>query len=228
MSSSVSKRERKLIKCIYFYKQSPNSHHIQFAILTDDGKYAEFKFTTYCERFGTSIIRKLKKLFLQFRLDVNTDVAFSEEFKRTDGLREYFSLVRDHVQFRASTLLLKKIVRFIAWKHPRSVMMKHEIAAHKRQAKNHKSVGVERFNKIWKYLIEKKSGITCPWISKEVDYWLQTKSASDARKNKQMRLAMYYMALKNDFYGIEAMRDKRRQKVYRQRANDSTVVLFKL
>lgn len=228
MPSSVSKRERKLIKCIYFYKQSPNSHHVHFCILTADGKYAEFKFITYCERFGTSIIRKLKKLFLQFRLDVNTDVAFSEEFKRTDGLREYFSLVRDHVQFRASTLILKKIVRFIAWRHPRSVMMKWEIESHKRHALSHKNIGVERFNKIWKYLIEKKSGITCPWITKDVDYWIQSKTASDARKCRQMRLAMYYMALKNDYYGIEAMRDKRRWKVYKQRAEHPTAVLSSL
>jgi len=230
MSQALSKRPRTLIKCMYFYKQSKNSPHIFFAILTSDGKYAEFSFNNYSPRLGTAILAKMKKLFMQFRLDVNTDIAFSEEFERKDSIRHYFELIRDHLQYRMSVLKLKKVIRYIAWKHPRSAMMKCEIERKKRGTLDPGRIGVERFNKVWKYLVSKTQGIQCPWITRDVDFWLQNKSASLAKKYRQMRLAMYYMALKNDYYGIEAMRDKRRWRVYKHREEqrNSTEVLSRL
>lgn len=208
MSSSVSKRPRKLIKCMYFYKKSDSSPNIYFAILTEDGNYSEFYFKNMCEGFGPSLIKKLRRFFGGFSLDKNTDVAFSEEFASNDSVHFYFALIRDHVKFRLSHIALKKIIRGIAHKHPRSVMQQIEIARHKRGTVNPKKIGVERFNKVWQYLVEKEKGIQCPWISKEADTWLSNKSKTIARKHKQMRLAIYYLVAKNDMYGSDEIREK--------------------
>lgn len=214
MPQTVSKRLRKLIKCIYFYKQTSDSPVVWFSVMTDDGKYAEFSFRTYCEKLGPTVIRKLRSFFQTFELDNNTDVTFSEEFSKYDGLRYYFELIRDHVKFRISTLDLRRVVRGIVRKHPRSVMTKREIAAKRRGSRNPDKVDEKKLKRVWKYLVGKKTGIKCPWISREADNWLANKTFILAKKYMQMRLAMYYMALKNDFYGIEAMRDLNRMKVY--------------
>ena len=63
MPQSVSKNPRKLIKCMYFYKTASSSPEVHFAILTSDGGYAEFSFETFAQRFGVSLIRRLKDLF---------------------------------------------------------------------------------------------------------------------------------------------------------------------
>jgi len=41
-----------------------------------------------------------------------------------------------------------------------------------------------------------------------------------------MRLAMYYLALKNDMYGFEAMRDKRRLKIKEDRERQCPKVVL--
>jgi hypothetical protein len=213
---------------MYFYKTAPNSPEIHFAILTADGGYAEFSFQTFCRRFGVSLIRRFKDFFQNFRLDQNSDITFSEEFVIGDAVRMYFDLIRDHVFFRISTLKLRKIVRGIVHRHPRSVMTKEEIEYKKRGTLEPGKIGAERFNKLWKYLAYKKRGIQCPWITKEVDWWLKNKSESLAKKHMQMRLAVYYMALKNDFYDIESMLDARCLKARKDREESPTNVLFRL
>ena len=228
MPQSVSKNPRKLIKCIYFYKTAKNSPEIHFALLTSDGSYGEFQFQTFCQRFGISLIRKFKDLFQNFKLDKNSDIAFSEEFLDGDPIRMYFDLIRDHLFFRISTLKLKKIVRGIAHRHPRSVMSEEEIKSKKRGTFDPGKIGVERFTRLWKYLAHKNRGIQCPWITKEVDWWLKNKSESLAKQHIQMRLAIYYMALKNDFYDIEAMMDARCLKARQDREELPTKVLSKL
>ena len=171
MPQSPTRRPKKLLKCIYFYKQSPNSPKIHFATLSSDGVYAEYHLVNYSEGFSPSIIHKMRDLFLQFELDIDTDVAFSEEFSRYDPIRFYFEIIRDHMKFRISTLKLKKVVRGIARRHPHSVMTKREIEYHKRGTKDPGKIGVERLNKVWKYLVDKRNfGIKCPWISKDIDY----------------------------------------------------------
>lgn len=213
---------------MYFYKTASSSPEVNFAILTFDGGYAEFQFQTFAQRFGVSLIRRLKELFQNFRLDRNSDIAFSEEFTEGDAVRMYFDLIRDHLFFRISTLKLRKVVRGIVHRHPRSVMTQEEIEAKKRGTLEPGKIGAERFNKLWKYLAYKKRGIKCPWITKEVDWWLKNKSESLARKHMQMRLAVYYMALKNDFYDIEAMMDARCLKARKDREESPTNVLSRL
>ena len=213
---------------MYFYKTASSSPEVHFAILTSDGGYAEFSFQTFAQRFGVSLIRRLKDLFQNFRLDNNSDIAFSEEFVEGDAVRMYFELIRDHLFFRISTLKLRKVVRGIVHRHPRSVMTKEEIEAKKRGTLEPGKIGADRFNKLLKYLAHKKCGIKCPWITKEVDWWLKNKSESLARKHMQMRLAVYYMALKNDFYDIEAMMDARCLKARRDREESPTNVLSRL
>lgn len=97
MSQSVSKNPRKTIRCIYFYKRSKNSPRIMFAILTDDYRYAEFSFNTFCGKFGVTLIRRFKDFFRNFKLNCDTDVVFSENFARGDSIRMYFDLIRDHI-----------------------------------------------------------------------------------------------------------------------------------
>ena len=213
---------------MYFYKTASSSPEVHFAILTSDGGYAEFSFQTFAQRFGVSLIRRLKDLFQNFRLDNNSDIAFSEEFVEGDAVRMYFELIRDHLFFRISTLKLRKVVRGIVHRHPRSVMTKEEIEAKKRGTLEPGKIGADRFNKLWKYLAHKKCGIKGPWITKEVDWWLKNNSECLARKHMQMRLAVYYMALKNDFYDIEAMMDARCLKARRDREESPTNVLSRL
>jgi hypothetical protein len=71
----------------------------------------------------------------------------------------YFELIRDHLFFRISTLKLRKVVRGIVHRHPRSVMTQEEIECKKRGTFEPGKIGAERFNKLWKYLAHKKHGI---------------------------------------------------------------------
>lgn len=57
------------------------------------------------------------------------------------------------MKFRVSTLKLKKVIRGIVWRHPRSAMSKREIELKKRGTHDPHRIGVERFNKVWSYLV---------------------------------------------------------------------------
>lgn len=162
-------------------------------------------------------------------MNTDTDVVFSEQFKRGDPILMYFNLIRDHLRYRMNILNLKKVVRGIARRHPRSVMTKREIEYHKRGTKNPGKVGLERLNKVWKYMVDKQHGIKCPWITKEVDYWLQNKYPAEARRQMQLRLVMYYLALKNDFWNVEGVRDSiYAENVKKKEAEDSKLILSRL
>lgn len=71
-----------------------------------------------------------------------------------------------------STLDLRKAIRGVARRHPRSVMTKREIEYHKRGTKDPGKVGEGHLNKVWKYLVDRNHGVRCPWITREVDYWI--------------------------------------------------------
>lgn len=140
----------------------------------------------------------------------------------------YFELIRDHLFFRINTLKLKKAVRGIARRHPRSVMSEEELKQRKRGTAEPGKVGAEKLNKIWKYLAYRKRGIQCPWITKEVDWWLKNKSEALAWKHKQLRIVVYYLALKNDYGDVQATLDAKCLETRRSREEASTAVLSKL
>ena len=50
---------------------------------------------------------------------------------------------------------------------------------------------------MWKATIEKE---VCPWITKQVDYALQNKTAVLGYAMKILRLGMFYMVVKNYLY----------------------------
>lgn len=123
----MAKCDRKLIKCMYFCKSDCKSPYIYIAVLTFDGKYAEFNLVDAAKKFGMTLVVKLRAFFMSFRIDNNTDIAFSEEFNADDNIVQYFNILRVHIGFRMSFLKLKKAIRGIANKHPYSVMTKREI-----------------------------------------------------------------------------------------------------
>ena len=82
----MAKCDRKLIKCMYFCKSDRKSPYIYIAVLTFDGKYAEFNLVDAAKNFGMTLVVKLRAYFTSFRIDNNTDIAFSEEFNADDNI----------------------------------------------------------------------------------------------------------------------------------------------
>ena len=71
---------------MYFCKSDTGSPYIYIAILTFDGKYAEFNLVDAAKKFSMTLVVKMRAFFTSFRIDNNTDIAFSEEFNASDNL----------------------------------------------------------------------------------------------------------------------------------------------
>ena len=92
-------------------------------------------------------------------------------------------LLRQHIGFKLSSIDLDKIVNRIHYYYTRKTATKSKL------------------NKVWARVIESKQ---CPWITQDIDYAVQNKGHTLAIRIKTVRLAMFYIVVKNYLYRIKA------------------------
>ena len=92
-------------------------------------------------------------------------------------------LLRQHIGFKLSSIDLDKIVNRIHYYYTRKTAKKSKL------------------NKVWARVIESKQ---CPWSTQDIDYAVQNKGHALAIRIKTVRLAMFYIVVKNYLYRLKA------------------------
>lgn len=92
----------------------------------------------------------------------------------------YLLLIKQHLKFRLSTL------------HAQKMLKRCYYFFYKKTPKN--SIGPMT---IWNLTIKRKR---CPWITQEVEYAIQNKGLDYAMQLRMIRLAMFYIVIKNKLY----------------------------
>ena len=141
----------------------------------------------YLSRFTS---KRIRSLFEPYLIDKHTDVAVNELLDECHPLYVYFMLLRQHIGFKCQVISKDRITSRIYWRYTSKAATK------------------SKFNKAWKLVIEHGE---CPWITQQVEYALQNKGPTEASRVRQVRMAMFYLVVKNYLYRIvKKSKDKRK------------------
>ena len=115
-------------------------------------------------------------MFEPYFIDKHTDIVVNELLDEDNPLYQYFMNLRQHIGFGLMSASIDKVISRI-----------HYYFFSKKGSKSN-------FNKVWKKVIASKR---CPWITQEVEYALQNKGSSTAKRIRISRLMLFYIVVKN-------------------------------
>lgn len=178
---------------MFAFRHSLKHGNVDIAILTDSNQYIEYSLEFRVAYLSQYSAKRIRSLFEPYLIDKNTDVAVNELMDDSHPLYLYFMLIRQHIGFRLQTIDKARITSRINY--------------------HYKRVGLSspKFSYIWQLIIDKKH---CPWITQHVEYALQNKGPAQANRIRFLRIAMFYLVVKNYLYrSVKKSKDK--DNVYR-------------
>lgn len=164
---------------LLFKRPSKRKNVIDIAILLDNNQYVEYSLAFKQSALTYWVVKRLKGLFNDYLIDRKTDIMFNDTVNEKHPMKVYIDLLRPYAKFKLRTVTLDQIVGRVNYYFTQ------------------KSASKRKFNVVWKATIEKE---VCPWITKQVDYALQNKTAVLGYAMKILRLGMFYMVVKNYLY----------------------------
>lgn len=155
---------------------------IDMAILTDSNQYIEYTLNFPLLHLSKYVLRRVRSLFEPYFIDKHSDIMVNDLLDEDHPLYQYFMALHQHIGFKLSTASLDRAVNRVHYFYYK------------------KTASKSKFNKVWKRVIESKQ---CPWITQDVDYAVQNKGYTMATRIKTLRLAMFYIVVKNHLYRIK-------------------------
>ena len=168
------------IKYMYVLQRSARRKTIDISMLTASGDYIEYTLDFKKDCITQYTAMRFKSLFSALQLTEESDVMFNELLSESHPMRQYLSLVRQHVQFKFSSVKLKTAVKRV-----------QDFYLHR--------ICKPQLMRAWMLAIEKNR---CSWITQDIEWRLQNCSAAIARRIRQLRLMLLYMDIKNYLYAI--------------------------
>ena len=110
----------------------------------------------------------------------------SETVSPYDPLSFYFKILQEQIHFKMRTVSVLQIPKRIATYHP--AYLEH---------KKLDSIRKPDIERLWNKILENGD---CPWITKEADRDLQQTYSAYKYRQQFLRLAVYYMLIKQHFY----------------------------
>ena len=123
---------------------------------------------------------------MPFQLTDKTDIMLSNVISIYEPVAYYFKILQEQIHFNMRFVDPLQIPRRIATYHT-------SYLGHKELQKISKA-DIER---LWEKVLENKD---CPWITSEVDRSLKMSYQAYKYRHQFLRLAVYYMLIKQHFY----------------------------
>ena len=175
---------------LVFKRQSKRKNVVDLSILLDNNQYIEYSLTFKQSLLTFWVAKRLKSLFIDYFIDNKTDIMLNKTVDEKHPMRVYLDLLRPHIGFKLRTVSFNQIVSRV-----------HYYFYGKGSSKS-------KFSKVWSTAIKRE---VCPWITQQVDYALQNKTPVIQHAMKVMRLAMFYMVVKNYMYAKNKMHAERKR-----------------
>ena len=164
---------------------------LDIAILTTDNQYIEYRFECRSKVLTSIVGHRIRSLFDPYLITKQSDIIVNNLVDEKDPFYQYLMFLRQHIQFKLMSVDKKRTMGRIYY-----FLVK-------------KSLRSGNTNKVWQMVIDKK---ICPWITREIDYKLQSYAEYEYYRNRLLRLSMLYLAVKNNLYSKVKQSKQKRQR----------------
>ena len=178
--------DKKSIKCLFISKLREGNSLYDFGLITDNFEFYSCEIQTRSPAITTHLWIKLRQTFKPFQITAKTDVMLSNVISVYEPISYYFKILQEQLHFSMRFVDPLQIPRRIATYHT-------SYLGHKKLQKISKS-DIER---LWIKVLENND---CPWITTDVDRTLRMSYSAYKYRLQFLRLAVYYMLIKQHFY----------------------------
>ena len=182
----MSQMSKKHIKCLFIAKLREGSSLYDLGLITDDFKFYSCEIQTRHDSITTNLWLKLRHSFQPFQISSQTDIMLSKTISVYEPIAYYFKILQEQIHFNMRTVDHLQIPRRIVTYHPSYL--------------NHKklqSISRPDIDRLWKKILENND---CPWITSIIDRTIEMSYKTYKYRHQFLRLALYYMLIKQHFY----------------------------
>ena len=182
----IKPEEKKHIRCLFIYKPKFTKNKYELGMLTDNYEFYHCQIYTKYVDITTDLWLKMRRAYLPFKFSKTTDVMFTNNISVYEPIMFYHKILQEQIFFNMRAVDELNIPKRIEAFHPRYI--KHV---------KDKGITMGDVPKLWKKLVEKKM---CPWINEEIDNWIKDEGSVYRMRVQFIRLALYYMLVKQHLY----------------------------
>lgn len=179
---------RSNIKYLFIHQLNKTSTVLDIGLLTDDFKYFDCQIRYSGDNLSLQLQYKLQKAFYPFQFTSKTDIMYSDTLPTWNPIIRYLHILSSQFLFKMRKTSHVNIPRRITSLH--KSYGKHVAV---------KDVNMYDIKEIWRKIVKNNR---CPWITEDVDKILATyrENSTFCRRKKFIRLALYYMLVKQHLY----------------------------
>lgn len=169
-------------------KATDRTSILDISMILDDLQYVEFDFSFNLPVITQTLAGRMRSLFADYYIDSTSQIIVSPRIATPKNpFYLYLMFIHQHIGFNLKKVNEDNIVRRISTYHKTYVKAKSKI-------------NKWHFNALWNKLIATER---CPWISKQIEYFLQTKPLAYAKRKRHCRMALYYMVIREYLMNIK-------------------------
>lgn len=177
---------KRKIKCLFINRLNGTTSNYDIGLLTEDYVYFQTSLRFIGKDLTSNFFNKISKIFRSFLFTIDSDVMFSSNISKWEPLLLYIRMLREQIGFNTRQVDLIQI--------PKRIQQYHQTYIKHRKAEQ---IKISDIPKLWKKIVELEK---CPWINKDVDTVLQNSYSSYRLRHITIRMAVYYMLIKQHLY----------------------------
>lgn len=197
--------KKKHIRCLFICKWSNNTNLYDLGLLTDDFTFYHCKLASRYVDITSDFWLKVRKMFAQFQFTATTDVQKTSNISDFEPIASYLKILQSQLHFKMRSVEQFQVLNRIKAYHP-------TYAYRKNGSKKTTLVDITR---LWEKILKYNK---CPWITEEVDDQIKDLSQTLALRHKYIRLAAYYILIKQVFYS-QYKKQKEKENTSREQNN---------
>ena len=184
---SIAPKDKKKIKCLFIYKVSPEEskrRHYEISLLTDDLTYYDCTLKLDATAISPFVWKKLRYAFLPFQFTPTTKVCLTgTPLSKYEPFMLWLLILKEQIQFTTYHVDYMRV--------PKRISSYHRAYLKRKDAE----IKPKHIQVLWDKIIKYDK---CPWITEEIDETLKTYSPTFYKRKQYIRLAAYYMLVKQD------------------------------
>lgn len=176
--------KKKHIRCMFISKINGNTTLYDLALLTDDFQFYFCQLRTRYVDLTSDFWLKVRKMLGPYQFSKTTDVQHTNNISPFEPISIYLKIIQSQTYFNMMSVSPLKVIKGIKRYHPTYVQ--HKRATIKKDF-------LTDMPKLWAKLLKYNK---CPWITREVDDWINTLSPMVKKRHMFLRMAVYYILVK--------------------------------
>lgn len=197
--------KKKHIRCMFITKVDKNTTLYDLALLTDDFQFFFCELRTRYVDLTSDFWLKVRKMLGPYQFSKTTDVQLTNNITPFEPIYIYLNIIQSQTYFNMRTVTPLKVIKGIKRYHATYVQHKHATV------KKHCMTDMP---KLWAKLLKYNK---CPWITQEVDDWINAQTPHVKKRHMFLRLGVYYILVKQYLFNkVRRSAEKAKQRQLEQ------------